>query len=315
MTDEITDNLAPGIVIEIEGEHASFALVDHNGRLDPFSIKRYQTTEFSTLTACVEAFAKAANTSLRDYNCAICMSGAVTGDTVRISGCRWIISVSALKHITGKEPLVMNDSAALAWGTLSPKPSLTHAIGVGATPSLNKPGRWLTINRRTGLGAAALSIDKDGQKHVMPSEAGHIAFAPETEAERSLSEYLHKTNPRVSWELALKTIANPPDDWSINSIRPDRIRCMTIHAEMLGAFAGDTTLAMATWDGVFLHGNVVRFLTQPAHAADFARRFEDKGFYRASIRATPRWVVSDPQAALVGNAYLLAASINKRADS
>ena len=84
-----------------------------------------------------------------------------------------------------------------------------------------------------------------------------------------------------------------------------------MHAEMLGAFVGDAVLALAAWGGALLHGPTFQLLSRPENAAAFNRRFEEKGFYAASVRATPRWAVNDPHASLAGAAQMLAQRLSE----
>jgi glucokinase len=293
------------VLIDIDGKDVRFATV-RAGDQALKTVTAYQTSDFTTAIDCVNHFSRDKGISLFGRRCFITISGAVTGDTIRVVRCRWIISISGLGYIFGSRPIVMNDSTAKAWSNLGTGMSLSalRSIGGVGMPMFEKTGKWTSINFSDGLGTAAIQNAPSTGIQALDGEGGHMGFVPETDIERRLATELAKRAPRISWETALQVQSDDPL-WPAIGVK-DSQSVTNARAAMLGAFSGDVTLAHAGWSGVFLHGQAARILTVDAAIAAFTRRFEDKGFYGANQKTTPRWIVTLDMPNLRGAAQCIA---------
>ncbi|MGL5838422.1 MAG: glucokinase [Sphingorhabdus sp.] len=279
------------LLIAIEGVEAGFALHKPGQGIVAGSIKTYKTNAFPTATDCIQNFAKEAAIRLHGMTCAIAVSGAVSGDSIRIARCPWIISTSGLGYLFGQPVHITNDSAATLWGAVSISPTTHRPIGTYAIPNFDKAGRWLGINFQAGLGAAIL-ISPDGHNLIqVETEAGHCAFNPMDQIEDALHAKLATQKRPVSWERALFAEATDPA-WAGTPIFNSQGALLKKRAEILGSFVGDLVLATGTWNGVFLFGQAVSLLGNPEHAQRFSARMETRANFQLPLRAVPRCIVS-----------------------
>ena len=74
---------------------------------------------------------------------------------------------------------------------------------------------------------------------------------------------------------------------------------------MLGTVAGNLALTLGARGGIYIAGGIVPKLGEAFARSQFRARFEDKGRLRAYLAAIPTFVVTRPDAALLGAAQLL----------
>jgi glucokinase len=287
------------VLIDIDGARASFGLA-MAGRIGAFSlVKEYRTADFPTATDCVMRFAKDAGIMLEAHDCAVAVSGAISGDAVRIARCPWIISMTGFRHLFQKPVRFLNDGAAMLWGATHVGASSHRSLGPHPLPDFSKEGKWLGINYGTGLGAALLVGSNGSRMQHIETEAGHVAFAPMGEVEQKLHHNLERLKKPVSWERAL--FADAGDDaWREMAVHNDLKALVSHRAEMLGSFVGDMILATGAWNGVLLFGGAASILSTPANLALFDKRIEARANYQLQLRKAPRWAVSMPNINLVG---------------
>jgi glucokinase len=292
------------VLIDIDGVRASFALTSPR-RPGIFSlIKEYRSSDFPTATDCVMRFAKDANIVLEGMDCAVAVSGAVSGDAIRIARCPWIISARGFGYLFKTPVHFLNDSAALLWAATHVAASTHRLLGIGALPDFKKGGKWLGINYQSGLGAALL-VSTDGSvfQHV-ETEAGHTAFAPLGDAERTMCKNLERIKWPASWERALFANAEDPA-WRDTPVFGDTRLIAAHRAKMLGSFVGDMILATGGWDGVILFGGAAALVSSPASLGLFDKRAESRANFQVQLRKVPRWAVSMPHINLVGASRFL----------
>jgi glucokinase len=292
------------VLIDIDGVRASFALTVP-GRSGIFSlVKEYRTADFPTATDCVMRFAQDANIILEGLNCAVAVSGAVSGDAIRIARCPWIISARGFGYLFKTPVHFLNDSAAMLWAATHVSSATHRCLGIGPLPDFTRGGKYLGINYQTGLGAALL-FGHDGSvlQHV-ETEAGHTAFAPLGDVERTLCKNLERIKWPASWERALFANADDPA-WRDTPVFGD-VKLIAAHrAEMLGSFVGDMILATGAWDGVMLFGGAAALVSLPANLALFDKRVESRANFQLQLRKVPRWAVSMPNINLIGASRFL----------
>ncbi len=293
------------LVADIDGETVSFAMATPSTSPSMHHLRSYQTADFPTATDGFNGYAKDMGIGLQGRKCGLAVSGAITGDTVRIQRCRWIISRMGLRYLFGSPPVIVNDSVAKCWTNLSAKSGSIRHLGGEAKVDYSESGKWVTINYHRGLGAAALVKIDDLPMLSMESECGHTGFSPQDALEREVSEYLARSAPRVTNERMLYIAADDPV-WDKLTRTTKHEQREEMRAGVLGAFVGDMVLSLAGWSGVYLHGEHCAFMDNEKYRDIFNRRFEEKGNFRANVRSTPRFLAEHIDDNLQGLCLMLA---------
>jgi glucokinase len=277
------------IVIDIDGPTAVFGLCDRASKLIGSSVRSYRTDDFPTATDCIQNFARETGARLAHSDCAISVSGAISGDGIRIQRCKWIISRVGLGYLFQKPAFFLNDSAAKLWaskevGFISHRP-----LNVAHQPDFSAAGKWLGINYESGLGAAILIRDEDRNFVHVETEAGHCAFTAVSNDEVSLLAELARQKRPVSWERALFCEG-------LTTLQKSAI---------LGSFVGDTIMATGSWSGVLLFGAAADLLSKGDNASIFAERRAARANFQIPLKNIPCWTVRMPNINLVGLARYL----------
>jgi len=282
------------IVIDIDGPSAVFGMCDASSKLIANSVRTYRTDDFATATDCIQNFSRETGTRLAQSDCAISVSGAISGDGIRIQRCKWIISRSGLGYLFQKPVFFLNDSAAKLWASKEVGPMSHRPLGSVLQPDFTTAGKWLGINYESGLGAAILIRDEDGNFVHVETEAGHCAFAPVSSDETALHAELAKQKRPVSWERALFCEGTTTQQRSA----------------ILGSFVGDTIMATGSWSGVLLFGTAADLLANAENAAAFASRRAARANFQIPLKNIPCWTVRMPNINLVGLARYLSMKSN-----
>jgi glucokinase len=304
MQDTVHLTGAQHVVIDIDGDVANFALAVPRGSLITATVRKYKTKEFPTATDCIMAYAREMDVRLNSMNCAVAVSGAISGDSIRIARCPWILSAKGLGYLFQGPVYFLNDSAAMLWGSTIVGSQTHKTLGSFNTPDFTKAGKWLAINWNTGLGAALLISDSSGMMLHVESEAGHCAFSPLGHVEETLNANLAKMKTPVSWERALFADQHSPA-WNDTPVLGSLPALQKHQAEMLGSFVGDTILATGAWSGVFMVGASAALLNNAENLTLFSKRLEERCNFQLQLRNVPRWSVLMPNMNLVGAARYL----------
>ncbi len=170
----------------------------------------------------------------------------------------------------------------------------------------------------TGFGMSALLPGR----RVVPTEAGHTAFAPESAAQRELCQKLGGELPCPSVEhllsgTGLERIFNtlfplpqPLDAAEIVSLAADveaplsvpARQAIELFSEISGSALANLTLVFLAAGGVFLGGGVIAKTANIFDKEAFARGFCKAGPFREMLEDTPVYLITDPSAASLGAA-------------
>jgi glucokinase len=287
------------VLIDIDGATANFAIGLPGTGLVPGTVRSYKTADFPTATDCIQGFAKEMGLKLSDMRCAVAVSGAISGDSIRIARCPWIISATGFGYLFQRPVYFLNDSAAMLWGATRVGATTHRTLGPYNMPDFSKAGKWLGINYNTGLGAALLIGEQDGSKVHVETEAGHCAYSHIGPVETILADNLARSKSPVSWERAMFASQDDPV-WGNTPVAGNQSALLKQRAEILGSFVGDTILATGAWNGVFMFGASVALLNNPDHLLLFSKRLETRANFQLQLRNVPRWSVSMPNLNLVG---------------
>lgn len=330
----MTDRL--GLVADIGGTNARFALVAPGGRAEAAEI--WRTADFDSLEAALTRFldqeAKrrgAPRIALR--GAAICAAGPVVEGAVNMTNAPWIVSVEGIRAATGvPEPILVNDFTALAHCIPALQAGERRRVG-GGWP---EPGHPIAIlGPGTGLGVSGLIPDPHGDYIALSSEGGHVDLPAASEREMAVLFYLAEEIGHVSAERvlsgpglqsvygALAALDDKPDAplpapseiarraaQGDDSVAAETVR---MFCAWLGAVAGNLALTLGARGGVYLAGGILPRWGDLFDAGLFRRRFEEKGRFDAYLRPIPTYLVTAEEPAFIGLARLLGRSMTAEA--
>jgi len=299
------------IVADIGGTNARFAFVTSDS--DQLQhIECYACSDFPTLADAYRCYKQSLGINEVSGVC-LAVAGPVENDPVDLPNSHWTISRSLLAQELSTSVSVINDFTAQ---TLS-----IDALGDDDLVWLGKPrppatrGVKAVIGPGTGLGVAAML----SEGAIVPSEGGHVAFAPSNEHEMKLLQLLWERYERVSVERLLsgmglenlywanaklqgveKELAAP--EIAAGAAANDELCLKTIEDffAIMASVAGDTALMMGAVTGVYISGGIVPRLREYMNAEAFRKRFEDKGRFGSVCANMPVALVIASQPGLTG---------------
>jgi glucokinase len=198
---------------------------------------------------------------------------------------------------------------------------------------LKREGNIAVIAAGTGLGEACLYWD--GQTHhAIASEGGHADFAPRTDREIELLQYLApKFGGHVSYERVLsgdglyniykflrdcghgieppwlteqlKSSDDPPAVISkvgLSGKAPLCIEALNLFSSIYGAETGNLVLKFLAVGGAFVAGGIAPKILATLQNGSFMSGFIDKGRFSELMRNTEVHVAMNPKAPLIGAA-------------
>lgn len=293
------------------------------------AFERYQTKKFKNLGEIVNTFLKALDVHPRAA--AFGIAGPVLDGRVKTTNLPWTIDVARLaKSIGIKRTTIVNDFVANGYGleALTPKDLVT--IQKGKPEGL---ANRAVIGPGTGLGEVVIA-QHGGDSIVISSEGGHKDFAPQTEREIELLEFLKRKFGHVSYERVVsgpgilnvyefmkkmkyakespevkKALAAKDADKPaviMKHARKDKLCKMTADLvfSVLGSEAGNLSLQATAWGGIYLTASLVRNNVGLLKKSGFLKRFRNKGRLSRVVERTPVYVVKNERLGILGAAAL-----------
>lgn len=214
----------------------------------------------------------------------------------------WQIEAGALARRHGLAQVVLvNDFAAVAHG-LDALAAHERVCLQAGQPLVG--GLRLALGPGTGFGVAALV-----EGRVIPSEGGHLAFAPWDAESLALWRFLGGGRQRVSNEDVISgtgllacyrhcveaTQGITPDvaapaivvKRALDEHDPVALRALDLFARCFGSIAGDLALAFLPRGGVFLAGGITARVLPALRGGAFLERFTAKSAHAALAAALP----------------------------
>jgi len=259
------------------------------------------------------------------------INGCVAGT---ISHLPWELDQRLLQENLGLESLkLINDLEAVALALPYLSKGDLHTLNIGKP---EKHGALAVIAPGTGLGET-FSL-WDGQKYrAFISEGGQVNFASSTPLEAELLDYVQKTCDYVNYEMVCSGIGIPniynflkekgyaqEPAWLFDALaaaqdptpvivqtgldeNPPEICALTLKTffSILGTEAGNLALKVVATGGVYLGGGLPRRILPllKREKATFMDAFSHKGIMTEIMADIPVYVITHPQAALLGAAY------------
>ena len=304
------------LVADIDRQSVRFGLTGGEAGPAPRDIRRFSTSEHPTFTSALVSYLSGLGLQDTRLPSVLAVAGAARGDLINLTGSRWYISLSGVEAVLRAPPRALNECAANALALTTLPPSAFTALH-GPPPRAVEPGgNYVVIGTGTGLGVAAL-ISTGGRLVPVQSEAGHIAFAPETADERKFAEFCRARGHALDVEALVSApglclayaalsggtkVASPEDVTRGAARDPVAAAVVRMFVEHLGAFAGDLALAFGAWDGIYLTGAISRALHPHLMDPGFRRRMESKAVFRRQLAEVPVALVNRNDLELIGAA-------------
>ena len=311
------------VVADIGGTHARFSLATCGaGDISLGEPVKLPTTDFPGLPAAFRAFAARIGRQLPSA-AAFAIAGPLRGGGVQMTNSPWRLRFDEIRRDLALEHAVfLNDFAAIGHAVGAVQENhLRHIAGPDEPLPRDRP--CTIIGPGTGLGVALL-LPESGQ--VVPTEGGHIDFAPLDEVEERLLSHLRARFGRVSVErvvsgpglrafaetlAAMDGMAAPEGNdtalWTRALAGEETLlrRALDRFCLSLGSVTGDLALAHGP-GSVVLAGGLGQRLSEILPQSDFAERFAAKGRYEALMAGVPVKIITHPEPGLFGAAAAFA---------
>lgn len=304
------------IVGDIGGTNARFACVTDEGNFY-HKVKIYPCADFPNIDDALKQYIEYLETleitkSVQLQEVCLAIAGPIFNDIIDLPNNHWEFSRTKLQRTIGVPIKVINDFTAqtlsldlladdeLIWfDDMRPTGGNIRAV----------------IGPGTGLGIAIQMPNGD----IIPSEAGHIAFAARSEHQMELLKLLWKRYQRVSVERVLSghglenlywansCIAGQEAEQKASDILelaknndPYANAALNDFYEILACFAGDIALTAWAADGIYLSGGILPKVWEYFDAAEFRARFQSKGRFTEFCRTVPIALIKAEQPGLLG---------------
>ena len=313
----------PLVLCDIGGTNARFALQAEPGSplLPGPPIKTSDHASFEkALAAAFVGFGVKARSAL------VCAAGPVSGRTVHLTNAGWTIDGAQTAAELGLEQgLLLNDFEAQALALPALQDAWTTPIG---PPLPAAGGTRLVMGVGTGLGAAGL-VEVEGRHLALPTEAGHLDFAPVGSVEAAIWPHIPITaHGRIGVETILSGSGlarlhqarcaaeglPPPflDEMGVVALAAaepegEAARTLSLFWTLVARYAGDLALVLMAKGGVTLAGGVLPKIAAFLDPAKFRARFEDKAPFGELMTTISTRLVIANDVVLPGMAAIAAA--------
>ncbi len=296
-------------------------------RPEPTVVETYSSVEAAGLEELIDRFLQAYPARVKAA--AFGIAGPVINGVCKATNLPWTVSEAEIGRTFGWSKVVLlNDLAATAHAL----PVLDTAelerlndadFQAGANVGLAAPG--------TGLGISLATV-VDRRIYPLPSEGGHVDFAPRNEREIELLRFMWKQYRHVSVERLVsgpglatiyqwlgETSGKTSPDWLVHRLSTEDppkvisqvamdhrddlcVEALDIFVSILGAVAGNLALVGFTSGGLFLGGGIPPKILPKLRDGAFMQAFTDKGRFAGLLERIPVAVILNSQAALLGAA-------------
>ena len=308
---------------DIGGTHCRLALARlESERVELERVVRYRNQEYAGLDAILTDFLAAGPLP---EACCLAVAGPTDGRRVAFTNLDWHVDAQVLARRFGfSRAALVNDFAAVGWGLdcLGPE-QLAVLQAADAMPGAPR----VALGAGTGLGVSLCAWMGDHYR-PLPSEGGHIGFAPVDAEQDSLLAFLRGRHGRVSVERILSgpgivdlyrfrlaqagladspllAVPDPAPGISAAGLDGGEVHAeaaLRLFAAILGQTAGDLALAARAGGGVYLAGGIAPQVLVALRAGPFLAGFRAKGRFSGWMDSVPVGVVLDPYVGLKGAA-------------
>jgi glucokinase len=288
---------------------------------------RYSSLDHPTFTGLLQHFLSDCGVLSIGSAC-LGVAGPVVDGNCVATNLPWVLLWREIGAIIGTENVrLLNDLEATAWGILD----LPEADFVALNPGTDsRPGNRAVLAAGTGLGEAIIAWNGDAYQ-VLASEGGHADFAPGSEQEIALLQFLWEKYPgHVSYERLLSGegltniyqflkksgYAPVQSDIELRMREADpaavigeagvagtdalSVAALSLFCRIYGAEAGNLALKCLPYAGVYIAGGIAAKILPLLTRGDFLEGYLEKGRYRAALKQIPVKVCINEEIGLLG---------------
>ncbi|MCP5279685.1 MAG: glucokinase [Thiobacillus sp.] len=311
------------LVGDVGGTHCRLAMARVSGTKVTLSdIRHFRNEEFTGLAVILAQYLGQA--SPLEVAC-LAVAGPTDGRHVQFTNLSWHIDAASLEKGLGlKHVGLVNDFSAVGWGlnALGSQDLTTLQEGIPGTEGVKA-----AVGAGTGLGVS-IGIPRDGLHHPIPTEGGHIGFAPLNPEQDRLLDFLRSHYGRVSVERLLSGpgiidlyrfcageagqngfgVLDEPIPAQAISVSAQSgqdaaaVHAMKLFAAIYGQVAGDIALLTQARGGIYLAGGIPPKILPLLRGPEFLAGFHAKGRFSDWMHTVPVAVVLDDAIGLRGAA-------------
>lgn len=308
---------------DIGGTNCRLAITRVEGlRVELERLVRYRNEQYPNLESILADFL---GEDAACDTCCLAVAGPTDGRTVSFTNLDWSVDADALAARFGfARAHLVNDFAAVGWGLNGlTQDSLAPLQTAEALPGAPR----VALGAGTGLGVSLCTWQGDHYR-PLPSEGGHIGFAPVNAEQDRLLGFLRARYGRASVERILSgpgivdlyrflradagltdtpllDAEYPAEAISQSGLEgrdPSATQALRLFAKIYGQTAGDLALAARATGGVFLAGGIAPKLLPLLESGLFLEGFHAKGRFSDWMRNVPVAVITDTDIGLKGAA-------------
>ena len=319
---------------DVGGTKVHLALYSFDGGLlRPVRDHKFPAANYACLDDVVKEFLRG-DEGARAEIAACCFGcpGPVRDGRLKLTNLPWTLDARDLQKSLGIEHIfLINDLEANGYGIPELSAENIFTLHAGDPSSVGHRG---LVAAGTGLGECLLIYNAQTRRHLpIPSEGGHVDWAPRNDREIALLNYLRRTlNGRVSSERVISGIgiknvyAFLRDDQNMDEPQWLRERMsnedpnavigmcaedgsseicaetMKMFAAAYGAEAGNVALKVLAMGGIYLGGGIAPKTLKTLGSGGFVEAFLDKGRMSPLLASVPVRVILDDTCALLGAA-------------
>jgi glucokinase len=320
------------IVADVGGTKTNVVRMDgaSPGEVANFVVS-YQNSYYSSFSEILSDFLNESDAGA--VNLCAAVAGPVANERVVMTNIDWVIERrKLLDEFDLQEVWLLNDlkAAAEGLGELDDRDLLLLSKG-----ERRELGNRAIIAPGTGLGEAFVSYEQ-GRAHAHATEGGHADFAPRTEEQTALLEYLRVDSDQVSFEdvcsgmgianiyaYLISTSEFEKDEkheaelagsmdlpatifgHALDAKSKCKVcnRVLALFLEILGAEAGNLALKTGATGGIYIGGGIAAKISKAFEHPEFAKYFTAKGRRKEYMEQIPIWLVLNEYLPLVGAAH------------
>ncbi|MCJ9430664.1 glucokinase [Kordiimonas marina] len=310
------------IVADIGGTNGRFGVARFTGAGKPEidNIRIFSCAEHDGVGSMLDHFIRGLEEGVPTV-AKLAIAGPTSEREGMLTNLGWTVAATELEKEFGLQQVkLLNDFGALARACLYLTAGADYISLKDGQP--DPKGPISVMGPGTGFGATALVQCGEGWVTV-PTEAGHMAFAPATRLEHDLTEHLRAELGYVSVETLLcgeglarihrflvdyggggNRALSPAEITRLAAVggAPACTRAVQLFLAVLGGVAGDLVLAHGATGGVFLGGGILPKIGDMVAPSDLLRRFVAKGPMSHYLERVPVRLITANNTALIGAA-------------
>lgn len=322
---------------DVGGTKVDLALYNFTGgALQMVQNKKYPASGYASLQDVVKEFLNdpEIKQSINEEVVAACFGcpGPVKDGHLKLTNLPWELDARDLSKILNIQHIfLINDLEANGYGVAELGPDQVCELEAGDKSAI---GHRALVSPGTGLGEALLIWNPAARRHIpLPSEGGHVDWAPRNPLEIELLEWLMKRmNGRISTErvvsgLGLKNVyeflrdgkgmdepawlkermSTEDPNFVIGTTGEDgscelTAKVLEIFSASLGAECGNMGLKLMSSGGIYLGGGIPPKILKTLQNGPFREALLDKGRLSPLLHTMPVRVILEDKCALIGAA-------------